>query len=137
MKRRFIGIAGVILALGCAACSRAGQLVKALTDIQKVQAQVTKDAGTNNVNVRLMNGAYLQIEIVNTSWNDKPGDEKKAKAQEIARSAYAAYGPKAELRGMSVAFVIQKDYLGFFHYSNSTDAYSFDVSGAQASPAPN
>jgi len=136
MKRRFIGFAGLMLALGCLSCSRAGQLVKVLTDVQKVQAQVAKDTGINNITVNLQNGAYLQIGIVNTSWNDKPTEEKKAKAQEIAKSAYDAYAAKAELRGVSVAFVIQREYLGLFHYSNSTDAYNFDVSGAQAAPAP-
>ena len=94
MKRRFIGFAGLMLALGCLSCSRAGQLVKVLTDVQKVQAQVAKDTGINNITVNLQNGAYLQIGIVNTSWNDKPTEEKKAKAQEIAKSAYDAMLPR-------------------------------------------
>jgi len=136
MKRRFIAFAGLMLALGCVSCSRAGQIVKVLTDVQKVQAQVAKDTGINNITVNLRNGAYLQIGIVNSSWNDKPTEEKKAKALEIAKSAYDAYAAKAELRGVSVAFVVQRDYLGLFHYSNARDSYNFDVSGAAAAPAP-
>ena len=108
-------------------CSGVHQLVGTLQDLQRVQAELTKTLGYNEVRVNLNNGHFLNIAVVNSPWKDLPAGQKNAKAIEIARLAYASYPSRSALQAVSVTFAIHRTYLGFFNYDDTRDSFGFEV----------
>jgi hypothetical protein len=117
-----------LLALLFSSCEAVRNGANTLSELQQVQQKVVEAAGTNNVNVNLNNGKYLQIKLVNTPFKDLPAGQKSAKAREIAQAAYRGYSKASELEQVSVVFVVQQTYGGVLNYSNGTDAINFTPS---------
>ena len=98
-----------------------------LQDLVKVQAELSKSLGHDQIRVNITNGRFLNIALVNSAWKDLPADQKHAKAIEIARLAYRSYPSRSALTAVSVTFAIHRTYLGFFNYDDTRDCFGFEL----------
>ena len=126
MQRRHAlpnGLIVVLMLLG--SCGGVHQVVGALQDLQKVQAELAKTLGYNEISINLLNGSVLSIAVVNSPWKDLPAAEKKAKALAIARLAYNSFPSRSALTAVNVSFAVHQTYFGIFNYNDSRDSYGF------------
>jgi hypothetical protein len=98
-----------------------------LNDVLKVQAELSKSLGYDQIRVNITNGHFLNIALVNSPWKDLPADQKNAKALEIARLAYRIYPSQSDLMAVSVTFAVHRTYLGVFNYDDSRDSFGFEI----------
>jgi hypothetical protein len=110
-----------------ASCSGVHQVLGTLQDLQKVQGELEKALGYNEIRVNLNNSHFLNIAVVNSPWRELPADQKNAKAVEIARLAYGSYPSRSALSAVSVTFAVHRTYVGFFNYDDSGDSYGFEI----------
>jgi hypothetical protein len=99
-------------------CNGLHQLEGTFQDLLKVQEELSKTLGYDDLRVSLMNvngSLLLNVAVVNSPWKDLPAGQKNAKAIEIARLAYADYPSRSGLRAVNVTFAIHHTYLGFFN----------------------
>jgi predicted Zn-dependent protease len=116
-------IAGTALGLG--SCQRGGQLLADIHDLQHVQRQLSEQAGTRDVSVNLNIGRFLYIGITNASWAQLPTAERRQKALEIARAAYAGFPSRSRLEVVTVSFRVHRTYFLFINYFKDTDVFQF------------
>jgi hypothetical protein len=130
------GLLAILVVL--ASCGGVHQVMGALQDLQKVQAELAKTLGSNEISINLLNGSVLSIAVVNSPWKDLPAAEKKAKALAIARLAYSSFPSRSALTAVSVSFAIHQTYLGIFNYNDSRDSFGFGIAQLTAeSPTSN
>jgi hypothetical protein len=113
--------------LALASCSTVHQAMGTLRDLAKVQVELSKSLGQEQINVNLMNSRFLNVSLVNSAWKDRPPDQKHAKAIEIARLAYRSYPSQSTLTAVTVTFAIHRTYLGFFNYDDTRDRFGFEI----------
>jgi hypothetical protein len=111
-------------------------MVGTLRDLQKVQRDLAKALGDNEIRVNLSNGRFLSIGVVNSPLKALPADQRNAKALDLARIAYRSYPSRSALNGISVAFVTHRSYLGVFNYDDSRDTFSFETSQLTSETQP-
>jgi hypothetical protein len=117
-------------------CEKLHEVQKSVEGLAKIQKIIQQATGQQDVNVLLNNDRYLNIGLVNSPWKSLPADAKAAKARQIAAVAAAAYPDRSSLARVSVTYVTNRTYFLVVHYTDSTDAYSFDPVDLQpASPA--
>jgi hypothetical protein len=127
---RRVLVAGVAL-LALTACEAANDMAKSIGELQQVQEAVAKAAGTQAVQINLMNGKYLSVGIVNSPLGDLPRDAKQAKALELARVALQALPGRQGIEKVRVTFVINERRFLIVNFTDATDTFTFD-SGALA-----
>lgn len=132
--RHFLGVCAVGGSLLLASCDSVRQVTSTLGDLQQVQGEIRKSLNNEQLLVNLMNGRTLTLSLVNSRLKDLPGDQKKAKALEIAQLAYQTYPSRASLETVRVIFVVNRTYAFILHFTDGTDAYNFTP--ADLSPAP-
>src|SRR5450755_4864374 len=125
LSRRRLRMTGLVaLAVSLSACSGLQELSAELGDLNRLQKQLQQQTGQTAINVNLNNRSYLNISFVNSPLAKLPADQKKAKALEVARFAYADWPKRTELSSVTVIFQSSYD-VGPVHYSSSTDNFSF------------
>jgi hypothetical protein len=138
-RRRQVAL-GCTLLLALAGCGAARDAARTLGGLQRVQAAVSKAAGGAAVQVNLMNGRYLSVSLVNSPLGELPADEKKARAEELARVAYGALPSRASLEQVSFTYVVHEQRFLIVNYTQATDVFRFQVAQladpADAQPAP-
>ena len=129
--------AGALLLL--TGCQSAKQGLGVLGELQSVATDVAKATGHQTVRVNLMNGHALGIGMVNSPFGSLSEDQRRAKAREIATVAYRSFTSRASIDTVTVAFVVHRQYLFFFNYTNALDSFGFKPSefesGLQATEA--
>ena len=131
-----VRVALVVAAIWSVSCGGVHKVTGMFHDFVVIQTQLVKVLGYNDIRVKLMNGAFLKVEVVNSPLQELPAEQRKAKAMEIARLAFDADPSRSELKSVSVAFAIHRsNMLGFFNYDNSGDAFSFEVADLVAERA--
>jgi|ERR1700682_2235630 len=138
MQRRHVVPIGLLAALvALVSCKAIHEMQGTLLDLQKVQRELAKALGRDEIRVFLSNGRFLNISVVNSPLNGLPADQKRAKALEIARLAYDSYASRSVLQIVTVTFAVHRSYLGVFSYDNSTDSFSFEIHQlTPGTPAP-
>ena len=128
MQRRHVVPIGLLAALvALVSCKAIHEMQGTLLDLQKVQQELAKALGRDEIRVFLNNGRFLSISVVNSPLNGLPADQKRAKALEIARLAYDSYPSRSVLQIVKVTFAVHRSYLGVFSYDNSMDSFSFEI----------
>jgi hypothetical protein len=123
---RIFGVVVFVVALLlCPSCGTFHEAVGTISELQQVHKAISRAVGTNDVNINLSNGKLLVISLVNSPLKDLPVDQKKAKALELAQLGYRSYPEMAKLAGVSVVFLVQRSYVGVFHYTDGSDAFKF------------
>jgi hypothetical protein len=69
-------LAASLLGVSCGGVQKVTGMLK---DVLVVQEQLAKVLVPNEIRVNLMNGAFLNIEVVNSPLRDLPAEQKKAK----------------------------------------------------------
>jgi hypothetical protein len=110
-----------------ASCSGVHQLAGIFQDLRKLQLDLAKALGYDQIQVQLINGDSLQIGVLNSPWKELPADQKNSKALAIARLAYKGYRSRSALRSVTVNFAVHRSYLGVFDY-DSRDPFEFEIS---------
>lgn len=127
--RGFFLIVTCVLVLA-SGCNRLQAVSDDLKELQLVRIELTKELGTPNVgvNLRTFNGQRsLVISLVNSPLKDLPVHDKRAKAREIAQTAFGVLPSRSKLASLSVSFVTQKGLLGF-NYTDARDHITFKPS---------
>jgi hypothetical protein len=86
---------------------------------------VIKAIGHDNIRVNLQNNRYLFVGVVNSAFGSLQGEQRKAKAKEIAGVAYRSLPSRNSLQRVRVAFVIHKSYFLIFNYDDARASYAF------------
>ena len=128
LRRSTLALGFSMILVLLVSCSGVHQMVGTLRDLQKVQLELAKATGGDEIRVNLMNGHFLNIGVLNSELKTLPSDERNAKALELARTAYSVYPTRSHLTSISVAFVTHRSYLGVFTYDDSSDTFRFDAS---------
>jgi hypothetical protein len=129
MPRRCTPAIGFVILLALlVSCSGVHEMAATLQDLQKVQRDLAKELGNNEIRVNLNNGRFLSIGVVNSPLRALPADQRNAKALELARIAYNSYPSRSALNSISVTFASHRSYLGVFTYDDYRDAFSFEAS---------
>jgi hypothetical protein len=130
--RRAAHIAVVATALALPACDSLQGARRTYADLSQVRRAVQPLVGSSVVEARIANGTTLSVAIVNHPIQLRPAGEKRAKALELARTAYDAYPDRASLGGVRVAF-LARGGLAPFHLSASAE-FRFDIPALRVSP---
>ncbi len=133
--RRILTASIALLFVSLSACSGLRELSSQIADLNHLQKQLQQQTGQTGINVNLNNGSYLNISFINSSLAKLPGDQKKAKALEVARFAFNDWAKRADLSSVTVIFQTSYD-VGPVHYSNSMDNFSFQPSELATAAAP-
>ena len=116
-------LAGVLICLN-SGCSK--ETRKILTDLSALREELIKEYKTEDINLTVQNSRILRISFVNTAFNqlDQPGQQSKAR--EVALFAKARYRSINSMDGISVTFLVQKDYI-IFHYTKGLATFFFET----------
>jgi hypothetical protein len=128
MRNRHFQLMGLFAAsLAVVSCGGLHEMQGALQDLQKVQQDLVKATGRDDIRVSLNNGSLLSISVVNSPWKELPLEQKRTKALEVARIGYNSYASRSALRAVSVNFAVHRSYAGIFTYDESGDSFSFEA----------
>ena len=130
-------IAGPLL-LGAFLLSSCGIVrdgIKRSAEIQEVEAAAGRLLGDRTVDAYLENSTdHMKIDIKNSPLRDLPSAERRAKALEVARLAYATYASRSSLKEIEVVFVVDKTETSTLTSTRTLDAlvrYEFPVGDLQ------
>ena len=126
----------LVFLIAAGGCSSAKNAYHALGELQQLQSDLVTQTRESNISVRIVNGRYLTIGLINSDLKDLPAGPKKEKALEIAKYAFDHYKDRDRLEAVGVSFVVYKSYV-IFHYTNSTDCYNFRTTLLKASTERN
>ena len=124
MRRSISGWCAILLLL-LAGCGGAKEALGVLGELQTVAQEVAKATGHQTVRANLMNGHALSIGMVNSPFGVLPEEQRRSKAREIASVAYHSFKSRASVDTVTVAFVVHRQYLFFFNYTNALDSFGF------------
>jgi hypothetical protein len=127
MRQRY-GLAAfsVAVAFSVASCQRVAQLGDTVRELQEVQKRVSEEAGTHDVGVNLNNGRFLRIGITNSPWENLPDGERRQKALDIAKLAYAVVPARSYVEVVTVTFAARRTFFTI-NYSKATGVFQFDA----------
>ncbi len=125
MKRNRLLSAAVLVITTAAGCGTAHNVARTFQELQIVQQDVVKATGHPTVQVNLANSRYLSVGLVNSPVRDRPEQERRAKALEIAKVAFRAYSSRDELVEVHVAYVTKRTYFLIVHHTDATDVFTF------------
>jgi hypothetical protein len=128
MSSRPLRVTAILLS--CLITASCAGTLKKLGDLSKLQAELLKEYGEEDVGVNLVNET-LTITFVNSSLNDKTPLERAERAQRTAVFVSQHYPTIKELDGIWVGFIKQKTRLVVIHYAESLDFFAFDRNGTQ------
>ncbi len=115
----------VLIGFLLSGCGGAKDAYNLLGDLQQLHADLTTKYN-EEISVRINNGTYLYIGLINSKLKELPVEQKKEKAKEIAVYAIARYKDAKKLDVVSVGYVIHKSYV-IFNYTEATEQYQFNV----------
>lgn len=121
--RAFLGFALCTL-LFTPGCSRQTNLT--LSEMATLRQRLGDQYRATNVGVVVQNGEVLGVSLVNSPFNSLNGDEKARKAYEVAAFAKQHFTGIDRIKRVSVAFVVRRNYLFVFNYSDARDTFIFD-----------
>jgi len=99
------------------------EVVKDLGKASIIYDTLTKTYNTKNIKVNIINGNYLTVSLINTSYNDSLDKTKQKIACDIGKIVFQVMQADSCIKGGNVEFVVKKNYF-IYHTSNSL---SFDM----------
>src|SRR5574340_1250515 len=122
--RRGLGLT-IAATMLCVSCGDAARFLVILRELQVVQQQVGRVAGTNDVSVNLQNGRVLAITLGNSAVSGNPGADRRERLRQIASTAYLAFPSRSQVEAVSVARIARERRYGLFTYSVVTESQRF------------
>ena len=120
-------VAAVLLT--CLLLAGCTKIVKTLTDLSKLQAQIATHYREKDVRVNIHNGTSLNITFINSPLNDKGPEERLKRAQETAAFVKEHYAATNQLTNIWIGFVRQETRYLVIHYSQGLETFGFDHRG--------
>jgi len=121
----------LIIAVSLSACSG---LVKSLTDLTKLQAELIKEFHDQNVNVVIQNSTLLGITFINSKLNNETDVKRQERAQATASFVKTHYAGMAGIERIWVAFVAYETRFLIVNYTRTIDGYIFNKNGSLVRP---
>jgi hypothetical protein len=106
-----------------------------VAEVSEVERAVGALIAHKDVDAYLENtSAHLKIEIRNSPLRDLPGEERHAKAFQIAQLAFKTYASRSALEDVVVVFVVEKEE-GSTRYYNALAVDAFPAASLQGASA--
>jgi hypothetical protein len=109
------------------ACSGVREAARSVSELPAVQQAVAQKAPGTIVGIKLTNGAYLNVNLVNSPLKKLPDAERQAKAAELAKIAYDSYAYRSQIKSVRVVFAVVSTTLIVVTTNDSSDAFTFDA----------
>ncbi len=120
----------LLVALVSGGCGGAREAYDALGGLRQLHTDLTTKYH-DEISVRINNGKFLSIGLVNSALKDLPADQKAQKAREIAAYAIGRYPDADKLDTVSVGFVTHKSYL-VVSFTDASEQYRFAAAELKA-----
>jgi hypothetical protein len=133
--RRSFSKSNLVVLTGLTACKQVKDLGGTFADLAKLQAQLVQKLGHAGIQLAIVNGNLLRIQVVNSPFSNLPAKEKQLKSLEIAKIAYEVLESRSRLSNILVAFSTKRSYLFVIHTETVDSAINFPVSALAPKPA--
>lgn len=100
----------------------------------KLQPKLIQKLGHTGVELKIVNGSLLQIQVVNAPDSEIPVRSRQEKAIQIARFAYQEMEPDSGLSNISVSFVTRWSFL-LFHTQSVDGSVTIPVASLRTGPS--
>src|SRR5689334_15880106 len=127
--RRIILAILVTSSLLTSACLR--EFARSFTEVRRVYEALTKEFGEQvfvNINEQ-SNRRALHVSFINSALNNRPPEERAARARRTAEIVKQTYPRINTLDSIWVTFLTQDTHYGFFHRSDVIDYFAFSKDG--------
>lgn len=129
MHSRSNRAAAAAVLLTCSLVAGCTKIVKTLSDLSNLQAQIATHYRENDVRVNLHNGTSLNVTFINSPLNDKSPEERLKRAQETAAFVKEHYAAINQLTNIWITFMRQETRYLVIHYSQGLETFGFDHQG--------
>ena len=108
------------LAVGCDL-----DFTQGFKDLLSIRNGVVKIVDTNNVSVNINNGNALTIHITNSALNTQTSDDRKQKADQVARIAYEKYANRQNLKAIYVVFSSHQKKFAIVDVTSTVESFQY------------
>jgi hypothetical protein len=129
-RKRCLVLLATLAFVAFAGC---GKQLTALSEVVKLQRQITSKYREDGVHVNLNNDRYLTVTFINSPLNSKSSEERGTRAQETAAFVVQHYPSIGKLDELWVVFMRQETRYVVATYSDTVEYFGFDRS---AHPLP-
>ena len=112
-------------------CEAISKTVAVFRGLQSVVDAVVSAVPGAKVQVKVMDGRFLNVALVNSAVSELPADQRQAKAREIAGIAFRAYPSRSSLETVAVTLGVNIN-AAVVSYSSTTDTFKFSVNELDA-----
>lgn len=114
-RRHWNSCSLALLCAGLSACKQVKNFGGAFADLMQLQVQLAQKLGHTQLDLQIINGSLLRIEVVNSALSKLPARERQAKSLEIAQFAYNSMASRSLLSNILVVFSTKRSYLLLIH----------------------
>lgn len=135
MRLKFNLIALLVSGAVCLSSCSSG-FMKSLAEVHKLQQQLMDKYDEKEVNVNLMNSAYLTIAFVNSPLNQQDETRRAARADDAAKFIVRSFPSIQKIQTIWILFMASETKWVVFHHSRSLNAFMFNNRGERRTGAP-
>ena len=114
-RRQWNAFPVTLFAGDLSACKQLKDAGGSFTDLLRLQARLSQKLGHAGIELTIVNGNLLRIQVVNSSLSQLPARERQLKSSEIAKFAYDAFESRSLLSNILVIFTTKRSYLFLIH----------------------